>query len=164
MAVSAADIKWYLSGGTGNTSHAASHGDAISTTEVVTNSLFDDVSSAEASSGDTEYRCIYVKNTNGTDTLFSARVFIQAETGGSSNIQIALDGVGKNATAEIEANESTAPTGESFSDAPVDYANGLVLGDLAPADYYAIWIKRVVSASATSGTYTYTLRVQGDTA
>jgi hypothetical protein len=64
----AASIVFRLSGGAGNTDPAASLGGVMSSTAVGSNTLFDTVSAAEALSGDTEYRCYYVKNTNATDT------------------------------------------------------------------------------------------------
>ena len=161
MPIISTDIDYFLSGGSGNTDPAASLGGAISTTDATTNTLFDDVSSAEAAAGDTEYRCIFIKNSHGTLTLTAAKIFIQANTTGD-RIAIALDGLGKGGTAETEADESTAPTGETFSQ-PTDYAGGLSLGDLAPGETYPIWIRRVIPSSAAAATDTYTLRVQGET-
>lgn len=160
MPVASGDIDFFLSGGSGNTDPDASHGGAISSTQATSNSLFDDVSASEALAGDTEYRCIYVKNSHSTDTLTAAKIFIQTNTSGN-RIAIALDDNGKNATAETETDESTTPTGESFTQ-PSDYSSGLNLGDLAAGDYYAIWIRRIIPAAASSGTDTFTLRVQGE--
>lgn len=161
MPIIATDIKYYLSGGAGNTDPALALGGIISTTEVTTLTLFDDVSSAEALAGDSEYRCVYVKNTHATLTLQLAKIFLQANTTGN-RISIALGGEGVNGTAETVANENTAPVGEVFSQ-PVDYAGGLSLGSLAPGDYFPVWVKRVIPASAAAATDTYTLRVQGET-
>ena len=64
MAITASNIKFYLSGGTSNSNVNASIGGAISTTEVVDNSrhnLFDKTLGTESTAGDTEYRCIYIK-------------------------------------------------------------------------------------------------------
>ena len=155
------DIKYYLSGGASNSDPDASLGGARSTTTVVPSDLFDDVSAAEATAGDTEYRCLYVLNDHATLTLTGAKVYLDTNTTGD-RISIALDGVGKNDTAETVGNESTAPTGETFSQ-PDDYAGGLSLGDLAPGDYYAIWARRVIPSSASGGTDTWSLTVQGET-
>jgi hypothetical protein len=161
MPIASTDIDYLLSGGAANSDPALSLGGAKSSVNVVTDTLFDDVTSAEASAGDTEYRCIYVQNSHGSLTLLTARVFIQANTTGS-RIDIALGGEGVNGTAETVANENTAPVGETFSQ-PVDYAGGLALGDLAPSDFFPVWVRRTIPAAAGSATDTYTLRVQGET-
>ena len=158
------DIQYRMSGGAANSDPAAALGGAMSSTAFTANSIFDDVSSAEATAGDAEYRCFYVRNGHATLTLTSAKVFIQAQTSSAdTDIAIALDGVGVNGTAETVGNESTAPTGESFSQ-PASYAAGLSLGNLAPGDYYPVWVRRTVNAGAAAATDTWTIRVQGDTA
>ena len=161
MAIVSTDIDYKHSGGATNSDPALSLGGIISANDVTVNTLFDDVSSAEAAAGDTEYRCIYVKNSHATLTLLTAKVFIQANTTGD-RIAIALGGEGKNGTAETIANESTAPVGEVFSQ-PVDYAGGLALGDLAPGETFPVWVRRIIPAAAGAATDTFTLRVQGET-
>ena len=168
MAIVAGDIKLYLSGGGANSDPNAALGGAISSTEVTDNTLhnlFDKVTGAEGLAGDTEYRCIYVKNTHGSLTLESAKVWVQTNTpSGDSAIAIALGGEGENGTAETIADESTAPSGESFS-APVDYANGLSLGDLDAGNSYPIWVRRTITASAAAyDDDSVVLGIQGDTA
>lgn len=161
MAVS---IAYRHSGGASNSDPAADLGGAISSNAVATtiHGLFDQVSSAEASAGDVEYRCIYVINT-GTTTAQTAKIWLQANTSSAdTTLAIALGGEGKNGTAETVANESTAPTGESFS-SPADLANGLSLGDMAQNDYYPIWVRRTVTAGAAGvASDTFTLRVGYD--
>jgi len=158
----AVDITFYLSGGSGNTDPAASLGGARSTTEVTGSTLWDKVESAEASAGDIEYRCIYIRN-DGATTALDAKVFIQANTPSlDTTIEIALAGEGKGGTAETVGNESTAPTGETFS-APTDYAGGLALGSLAQNEFFPAWIKRsVTAAAANTPSDTFTLRVGYD--
>lgn len=164
MAIVAGDIHKRMSGGASNSDPAASLGGAMSSTAFTNNAVFDDVSSGEATAGDAEYRCFYVRNGHATLTLTSAKVFIQAQTSSAdTDIAIALGGEGKNGTAETVANEGAAPVGESFSQ-PASYAAGLSLGDLAPGDYYPVWIRRTVNAGAAAATDTWTIRVQGDTA
>lgn len=164
MAVLNTDIKYYLSGGAANSDPAASIGGAISSVEVTPSTLWDDVGSGEASAGDVEYRCIYVKNTSGTDTLLSAKAWIQSNTPSTSTtVDIALGSAAVSATETAVANESTAPSGPTFS-APTDKASGLTIGDLAAGAYKAIWVRRTVTAGA--GAYNndgYTLSVGGDT-
>ena len=171
MPIIATDIKYYLSGGAtgaGNTDPAVSLGGVITTSEITTatlHNLFDVVSSAEATAGDTEYRCIYVKNDHGSLTLQNAVVWIQTNTPSSdTTVEIALATEGVNASTETIANESTAPTGEVFS-APASEGAALAIGDIPAGQYQAIWIKRIVSSSAAAyNSDNFVLRVRGDTA
>lgn len=158
----AVNIEYRLSGGAGNTDPAASLGGAMSSTAATGGTLFDTVGSAEASSGDTEYRCIYVANT-GTTTATNVVIWVQADTT-QANITpaIALGGEGLNGTAETVANENTAPTGESFS-TPTTEGTALSIGSLAQNDEYPVWIRRTVTAGATNtASEGFTLRVKYD--
>ena len=165
MAVADTDIKFYYSGdGTAK----GSLGGAITENEVPssgTNIIFDNVDASEAESGDVEYRCIYIKNTHPSDTLYDARVFIAQDTVSEDDeIDIGLDSAGKNGTATSIADESTAPSGVTFSH-PTTYDDGLQLGDLGPGEYYAIWIRRTVNAGASAlANNNYMIKVQGQTA
>ena len=168
MPIVAGDIDFHLSGGAGNSDPDASLGGIISTTQLTDASLhnlFDIVSSAEASAGDTEYRCIYVKNAHGSLALENAVVWIQTQTPSTdTSIEIALAGEGVNGTAETVANESTAPSGEVFS-APADLGSGLAIGNIPAVQHQAIWVMRIVStASAAYSNDSVVIRVQGDTA
>jgi hypothetical protein len=165
MAITATDIKFFLSGtgGTGDTSL----GGAIHATEVsaTVNQFFDVVSGAESSAGDTEYRCLYVKNTHGSLTLYSAKVWISSNTPSTdTEITIGLGTAAVSATEQTVADESTAPSGVSFSTAASEGA-ALSIGDLVAGAYKAVWVKRVVSASAAAYTNdTFTITVRGDSA
>lgn len=167
MAVAASDIKCYLSGGSTNTNPDASLGGVKSSSElsaVLLYNLFDVVSSAESTSGDSEYRCVYLENTNVTDTLRNAKVFIASNTPSSdTTVSIALGTSAISGTEQSVGNESIAPISASFS-APVDYDTGLTIGDLAPGSSKAIWIRRTVNAGAVAyNNDGYTLGVQGET-
>lgn len=165
MPIAEADIKIYLSGGSANSDPNASLGGAISTTELVDASLhnlFDVISSAEASSGDTEYRCIYVKNTHGSLTWQNVVTWISTQA--TATVAIALGGAGINGTAETIADESTAPTGESFSN-PANQGAGLSIGNMAAGDHFPIWVRRtVVSGQTALSSDTAVLSFSGDTA
>jgi hypothetical protein len=166
--IAAGDIDYHLSGGAANNDPDAALGGAISSVELVDASLhnlFDIVGSDEAAAGDSEHRCIYVKNAHPTLTLQNAKVWIQTQTpSGDTDIQIALAGEGVNGTAETVADESTAPSGETFS-APANEGEALAIGDIPPGQHQAIWIKRNIGVGA--GAYnndSAVLRVKGDTA
>jgi hypothetical protein len=168
MPILPSEIKFYHSGGSGNTNPNSSLGGAISTTELGSgiHNLFDIVSSAEAASGDSEYRCFYVKNTNATLTLLAVKLWITADnTGAGSDIQIALDNSGINGTASIIANENTAPT--QISAAFSSYSSedlALSIGNIPAGQHQAIWLKRIVNAGAPSiNNANVTIIVKGDT-
>jgi hypothetical protein len=164
MAIVATDLKFYLSGGGSNADPTASLGGAISSSQCGSN-LLDDIGTAEAAAGDTEYRAFFVKNTNATDTAYATKIWIASNTDASSTaIQIALADEGVANTIETIGNESTAPTGPVFDDAE-DVANALTIGTLAPGEAFGIWVKRVVTATTVAfPNDTATLRVRADTA
>lgn len=162
MPIVASDIKYKLSGGAANADPLLALGGAISSVDAAA-TIFDDVSSAEATAGDIEYRCVYVKNTHATLTALGTKIWIQTQTpSGDTDVAIALGGEGLNGTAETVANENTAPVGETFS-APSSFAGGLTIGDLAPGAYYPVWVRRTVNAAAAVFADSFTLRVQCDT-
>ena len=168
MAITASDLKIYLSGGAGNSDPNASLGGIISSTEVTdntTHNLFDQVSGTESLAGDTEYRGVYLKNTHGSLTLQNTKVYISSNTGSAdTTIDIAVDGGATNATMETLSDESTAPSGETFT-APTTYAGGLSIGSLAAGEKKGLFIRRTVNASAAAvNDDAVTIKYDGDTA
>lgn len=173
MAITASDIEYRLSGGAANTSPILSLGGAMSTagggliTPGGTNNVWDDVSGAEAAAGDTEYRCIYIKNNHGSLTLQSAVLWIDSlTTSTSTEFDIALDpaAVGATATAST-SDENTAPTGGTVTfSRPTTKGAGLSIGDIPSQSRKAIWLRRTVTAGAASASDTGSIRVEGDTA
>ncbi len=166
MPIVSGDIKYYLSGGAGNSDPNAALGGAISSTEVsgtALNNIFDNVSGDESGPGDTEYRGIYVKNTHGSLTLQAAKLWLESEVGSGATISIALADEGVNATMETIATESAAPVGPSFT-APTSKGAGLSLGNIPNGQFYGFWIKRVVpSSTGAQAADGVTFRVEGDT-
>ena len=160
MPIVPTDIKFKQSG-------ASNLGGSISASDVSTSlhGLFDVVSGSEALAGDVEYRCIYVKNTHATLTLYNAVAFIQSNT--PSTDTTCDIGVGTAAINEEEpsiADENTAPAGVTFS-APIDYTSGRALGDLPPGASKAIWIRYTITAGAAAfNNDGPTIAVQGETA
>lgn len=147
------DLEIYLSGGNGNTDPDASLGGIISTTAITDDSLhnlFAKVGAAEALAGSTKYRGIYIKNNHATLTAESVLSYISSQTTSpDSAITISIANEGASAAMQTIADEDTAPTGEVFVTAD-GVANGLSMGDLAPADFYGVWVKRVISPNATA--------------
>ena len=168
MPIVASDLKIYLSGGAGNSDPNASLGGVISSTEVTdntTHNLFDQVSGTESNAGDIEYRGVYLKNTHGSLTAQNTKVYISSNTGSSTTtIDIALDGGATNATMETLSDESTAPSGETFS-APTTYAGGLSIGSIAAGEKKGIFIRRTVDAgTAAANDDAVTIKYDCDTA
>jgi hypothetical protein len=162
MAIISSDLKYKFSGGSSNSVPASSIGGAISSVDV-TSSLFDNVTSGEATAGDINYRCVYVKNTHGTLTALSMKIWIQTNTPSTdTTVDIGLGAAAVNSTETAVANEATAPASVTFS-APSNEAGGLTIGDLAPGDYKAVWIKRTVTAGAAAYSDSFTLRIKCDT-
>lgn len=161
MPIISSDIKFRLSGGAANTDPALSLGGVKSSVDA--SNYFDDVSSAEASAGDTEYRCLYVHNNHGTLTLIGAKIWIQTQTpSGDTDVAIGLGAAAVNATETATADESTAPGSVSFS-APSSSAGGLTIGDIPAGQHKAVWVRRTINAAAAAYSDSFTLRVQGDT-
>jgi hypothetical protein len=150
-------LKFSVAAAAGNTTAgtaAASLGDQVSTTAITTgtlNNLWDDVSSAEALAGDTEYRGIFVANDNATDTAFNVVIKLQNDAAGGASWTIASDNIGVTARGSAStqmatiANESTAPTGTSAFN-----TTDLTIGTMGPQTVAGFWIKRTVAASTTA--------------
>lgn len=163
MPIASTDIKFRLSGGASNTNPDASLGGVKSTTDAPSN-LLDTVSSAEAASGDVEYRCEYVHNAHATLTLEAAKVWVQANTpSADTTIDIGLGTSAVNATEQTVVDEQTAPSGVTFS-AAANEAGAVSLGNIPAGQSRAIWIRRTITAGAVAANDTATLRVKGDTA
>jgi hypothetical protein len=178
MAIAASDIKFKLSVKTGSAGNstagtpAGSLGKYISTTEITdatTNNLFDDVSGDENAASDVEYRCFFIHNAHATLTWTSVVVWLSAEVAGGTSIAIAVDdeaasAIGSaSAQADEVADESTAPSGESFS-SPTSKGTGLSVGDLAPGYCRAIWVRRTAADTAAVTADGATITAEGDTA
>lgn len=162
MPIVSTDIKYRLSGGSGNTDPNASLGGVKSSTEASA-SLFDDVSSAEAVAGDVEYRCFYVHNNHGTLTMLGAKCWIQANTpSGDTQLEIGLGTSALNGNEQTVAGEGNAPSGVTFGLA-ADEANAISLGDIPAGQHRAVWVKRTITAAAAAYSDSATLRVKCDT-
>lgn len=169
MAITSTDILLKLSGGSTNTDPNLSLGGGISTTSIVDNTLhnlFDKVTGAESTAGDTEYRGFYVLNNHGSLTLESAKIWIDSETVHTDeNVRIGLDLAGLNATMDTIPDENTAPSpAVTFSEAATEGA-ALSLGNIPFGQYYGIWLERISTAGVLAkNNYTVVIKVKGDTA
>lgn len=168
MPIASGDIDFRLSGGAANSDPNASLGGAKSSTEITAASLhnlFDQVASAESSAGDVEYRCFYVHNAHGTLTLQNAVIWIQTNTPATdTTADIGLGTSAVNGTEQTVANESTAPSGVTFS-APATEGAALSIGNIPAGQHKAVWVRRTISAAAAANNLdNVVLRVKGDTA
>lgn len=174
MAIVASDIVKRLSVLTGSAGDsvagtpAGSLGKYVSTTAITdatAGNIFDDVSGSEAAAGSTEYRCIFILNNHATLTLYAATITVQSETAGGGAITIALDNIAASAKGSSSA-QAAQIAGETSTPSGVGAfgAGPLAIGDLAPGQVKAVWLKRVVSASASAlNPDGVVLRVTGDT-
>lgn len=151
MPVTAADIQLHYSGGPNNANPHLSLGGPISTYTIAfgeMNNLFDNVTEIESGTGDTEYRCVYVRNNHPTSSLENAIVWIAQDTPSADDeVDIGVDGSGVNGEAPQVADESTAPPNVVFSH-PTSKSQGLQLGTLGPGQWRAIWLRRTVQPGA----------------
>jgi len=168
MPIVSADIDFRLSGGAANSDPNASLGGVKSSTEITAASLhnlFDQVASAESSAGDVEYRCFYVHNAHATLALQNAVIWVQTNTPASdTTVDIGLGASAVNGTEQTVANESTAPSGVTFS-APATEGAALSIGNIPAGQHKAVWVRRTISAAAAANNLdNVVLRVKGDTA
>lgn len=155
MAVTADDIKFYLSSNEGL-------GGAITANLVPEdlNALFGYITGNDAAVGKTQYRCIYVKNNSAGSDLNTTICEIATVTNSpDTHLEIAVGGA-INATAVTIVDENTAPVGPTFVANPTTIA----LGDLTASDFIAVWIKYVVGVNAAAVTVDLgIINVSGDT-
>lgn len=179
MAITAADIlyKYSVVAAAGNTTAgtaATSLGDQISTTQITDatlDNLFDVITGDENAASDVEYRCYFVHNNHATLTWENVVVWLSAEVGGGAAAAIALDGIAASAVgaataqAAAVANEQTSPgAGAGAFSSPTTKGTGLSIGNLAPGQVKAIWVRRTAANTAAVNNDGVTIRCEGDTA
>jgi hypothetical protein len=177
MAITATDIlyKFSVSAAAGNTTAgtaATSLGDQISTTQITDASLhnlFDVITGDENAASDVEYRCYFVHNNHGSLTWEGVVVWLSAETAGGASVAISVDTTGVtalgsgSAQAKNVADESTAPSGQTFT-SPTTKGTGLSVGNIGPGQVAAIWVRRTAATTAALDSDGVTIRFEGDTA
>ena len=150
MSIISTDLKYYKSTATG-VGGGGSLGGAITATELSSGTiddLFDSVTGDEADAGSIEYRCVYIKNTNGLTTLRLPKIYIKTNTpSANTSVEVGLGTAAVGGEEQTIANESAAPVGVTFSLAD-GQSNGLVFADLPPGQYKSLWVKRIVTAGA----------------
>lgn len=176
MAIIATDLKYFksaTSSSTGNTNGRTidSLGGAITTTELISGTLhdlFDSVSSSEAANGRVEYRCIYLKNDNATQTLYDAITWINtAAAGTNTTIEIAPDPAADDQTPAIILADEVDSTDQlttitNWTTAP-SAASSVSIGDVPSGRAKAIWIRRSITAGQAAITDSCSISFLGDT-
>jgi len=137
-----------------------SGGDASDTDITIatrSNELFDNISALESLNGDVEYRCFYLKNTHGSDSLSDVRTWIRRQPTGQDEMDLSLDpaGIGNGSTTGVaigpiddEEDSGDDLTGLTFT-RPSSQSAGLVIGTLAAGECAAIWLRRTVTSDTT---------------
>lgn len=159
------ELQWRHSGGSTNADPNLSIGGGISNFQVsdsILNSLFSDVSTAEALAGETSYRCLYIYNANTTDPFQGGNLWMDVLPGGDATMSIAPDPGGLNTTPTAIADEFTAPSGVTFVNATSEIT-AVLIGDIPALGRYPIWVKRVqaVNASPPSQNAQFRLLLKG---
>ncbi len=158
-------------GNSGAGTASSSLGKYISTTTIpdaTLNALYDDVSGAENAASTVDYRCAFVHNSNASNPLENAVVYLSAEVAGGTAIAVGADttaasAIGASSAQGLQvANETTAPSGVSFS-SPTTVGAGVSLGTIPAGQCKAVWIRRTASNSAALSADGVSLTVNGDT-
>lgn len=131
MTVKASLIKFYQSA---VWAEGVAHGGAIGAVEISSgalNNIFDDISDAERVAGDTDYRKIYVKNTN-ADTWAAVKAWIALFTESEDDEVTILRGGTKSTESTVVALTGTATF--AASTAIVGAGGSAFLSELAPGE------------------------------
>lgn len=119
------------------------------------NQAWDDYDRTDSFEGAIEYRCHYVKNTHSIDTAFNVGIFIDTDAVGADAIGLGIDpaSVGDGVTTGVATSivsDQDPPSAVTFS-APAR-GGALALGNLAPGQMAAVWIRRTLPPLNTLGT------------
>ena len=131
----------------------------------ILHNLFDAVGALEALGGDSEYRCIFIKNNNTVETLMNTKIYFNGTPDSltRTTVDMALGAAGLNSPEQIVANEDTPPFGLTFT-ATASPVTALDLGDIPPNSYKAVWIKRSVGQGApATANATFSITIVGET-
>jgi len=147
-----ASLQMRLTGGSSNSDPDLALGGVSSSNQLsatALHNLFDQVSSAEALAGDTEYRALDIYNA-GDATAASVEMYMSVETPSSkSSLDFGKVTSPLNDTESI-ADESTAPVGTGITFAHYTSGSKLSLPDIPAGQYCRIWFKRIIQAAAVN--------------
>lgn len=135
------------------------------------NKVWDDVSKAEALAGDTEYRCVYLKNTHSTDLMSDVRVWRQNDTDGQDvlSLELGAAGTGDGVTTGVETGclqATKVVSGASWSGGVATFttsaAHGYTSGDLVKTAGIDPTGYNVTGIATVTGSATFTIPIAGD--
>jgi hypothetical protein len=106
-----------------------------------TNNLFDAVSASESQIGRVEYRAIFLKNTHPTDDI-AIIPYIPFRSTGPEAIALAWENTSGTGAGQTIANETTVPTGVTFS-TPLVYTSGPTI-QLPATKTEILWLRRTI--------------------
>ncbi len=103
--------------------------------------MFSNLTPAQAETGYTSHRCIYVKNEHTVRSFVNIVINTHRDTDTGSIITVAADtaGAGDGLTSGI----ATTPTSET-ADPALNFANSATLPNLAPGECAALWFRREI--------------------
>lgn len=178
MPIETSDILWRLSTKAGSAGNSQTQGNPnnslgkyVSTTgwpHETLNGLFDDISGDENAGEAVDYRCVFIGNAHSTLTLLAPVVWVVSQAAGGASVAIGVDttaasAIGAASAQALEiAGESAAPAGVSFS-TPTSKGAGLALGDLAPGQVRAVWVRRTAADTSAVNDDDFYIQVEGDT-
>lgn len=176
-AIVASELICRLSVGTGPGNSTASSGTTslggfVSSTALTAglNTLFPDVTGAQNQAGYTDYRCVFVYNSNSANGYTSAVVYLSGgDPVGGAVVSIAVDTTAASALtsasaqADTIANGTTAPTAIGSWSAPTSAGAGLSLGTVGVGQVKAVWVRREVSGVTALSGEAIALAVSGNT-
>lgn len=91
MAITQEDIIFTFSGGEENNNPLLSLGGGRSAYPVIGTTIFADIKEAEAASGLTDYRCVYVSNYNENSTLYDAKIYFESQVANGAFMYLGFD-------------------------------------------------------------------------
>jgi len=168
-------LKYSISAAAGNTTASAattSLGDQISTTAWAggsANDLFTDITGAQNAASQVDFSCIFVHNSNASNSLQNSVVYLSAEVANGAGCAVAIDNFAASAIGAATAQAAaiatsvTTPTGVGTFSSPTTVGTGLSLGTIAVANCHAFWVKRTAANNAALSADGVTIGVGGDT-
>ncbi len=109
-----------------------------------TENIFPDVTASEASTGDLEYRCVYILNDHPSETIATLNVWVGKQYAGEQDVAIAFDsgGVGASAPVLADGDDSTdILSGLSFV-SPSAEGSAISVTTIGPGVAVPLWIRR----------------------
>lgn len=151
----AASFQGRLTGGSSNTLPSLCLGGLTSSVTIsltALHNLYDKVEISERVAGSTEYRAFDIVNVGDAATTSQILYILSNTSSTDTNVEIGYDSTAGshalNAALQTIANETTAPTGISFSQPTLEAP--ITLPPIAAGQAIRVWIKWVVAAGSSA--------------